>query len=218
MTAPRFVPWADLAEALGDNRFEEVRAALTSARTDASDRDAFLLTAAVGRLLRELVPPDAPAEAVTSYAALLHALYLHWAHGRPLRRAERERLRALLAAPPSAPAPEPGACYVQLPERVVWAAPVARAAHEPMDGFFLTVTPERVRVLAVLGARPEREGFTTIEAEAPVPVPPTPARDDGTAPFASVLPAGKRMGFVSVTSAAELVWLALLAVTAAPGY
>ncbi len=84
----RFLPWAPLVEAIGDGRFEEIRAALAAAHTDAADRDAFLLAAAAGRLLRELVPGDAPAEAVTSYAALLHTLYLHWAHGRPVRPVE----------------------------------------------------------------------------------------------------------------------------------
>ncbi len=213
----RFVPWAPLVEAVGDDRFEEVRAALAAAHTDAADRDAFLLAAAAGRLLRELVPPDAPAEAVTSYGALLHSLYLHWAQGRPVRRVERERLRDLLAAPAAGATPEPGTRYLQLPERMVWAAPEPGAPHEPLDGCFLAVLPGRVRVLAVLGARPEREGFTTIEAETTWPLGPLPAREDGSAPFAPVLPAGERMGLVSVTSPAELVWLALLAALATAG-
>jgi hypothetical protein len=213
----RFVPWAGLLDALGESRFAEVRAALDAAHADPADRDAFLLAAAVGPVLRDLVPPDAPAEAVTSYGALLHALYLHWAHGGPVRPIDRERLRPLLAAPPAAPTPEPGACYLQLPERLVWAAPAPGAPHEPLDGCFLLTAAGRARVVAVLGARPEREGFTTIEAEAPLPPPPLTARDDGTAPFAPVLPAGERMGFVSLTSEAELVWLALLAPLAAAG-
>ena len=211
----RFVPWAAVVEALGESRFEEIRSALATARTDPWNRDAFLLDGAAGRLLRELVPPDAPAEALTSYAALLHALYLHWAGGRPVRRPGRESLRAALAAPPAAATADPGVCYVQLPERLAWAAPSPGAAHEPVDGCFVLATPQRVRVLAVLGARPERAGFTTVEADAALPLPPLPAREDGSAPFASVLPAGERMGFLSVTSAAELLWLALLALPAA---
>lgn len=213
----RFVPWAGLVAALGEDRFEEIRAALGAAHTDPWVRDAFLLDGAVGRLLRELVPGDAPAEAVTSYGALLHALYLHRADGGPVRPVGRDELRALLAAPPSNPSLEVGARYLQLPERLVWAAPTPGAAHEPLDGCFFLAAPERLRVLAVLGARPEREGFTTIEAEAPLPAPPLPPRDDGSAPFAPVLPAGERMGFVSLTSAGELVWLALLAALAAAG-
>ena len=43
------------------------------------------------------------------------------------------------------------------------------------------------------------------------------SRDDGAAPFATVLPAGERMGFFSVTSESELVALALLAHAEAAG-
>ncbi len=213
----RFVPWAGLAQALGEERFEEIRSALASAGTDPWNRDAFLLAAPVGRVLRELVPPDAPADAVTSYGGLLHALYLHWTGGRPVRQAEGARLRAVLAAPPPIAAGAAGATYVQLPERVVWAAAAPGAPHEPVDGCFLLTSPGRIRVLAVLGARPERDGFTTIEADTRLPMPPLPKREDGAPPFAPVLPAGERMGFLSVVSTVELLWLASLAALAAAG-
>ncbi len=104
---------------------------------------------------------------------------------------------------------------MQLPERLVWAAPSAGAAHEPLDGLFVATTPARVQVLAVLGFRQERQGFTTIDVSAPLPVTTLPARADGSAPFSTVLPAGDRMGFVSVTSEDELACLALLALAAA---
>jgi len=209
----RPLPWAGLLEALGETRFEEIRAALAAAHTDGGDRDAFLLDAAVGRVLRDLVPPDAPAEAVTSYAALLHAMYLLWAAGTPLKSVDHERLRGLLAGPRSAPltAPDGAVAYLQLPERMVWAAPAPDAAHEPIDGLVVITGPTGLRTIALLGVRPEREGFTTVEAAAPLPPGPLEARADGAAPFSTVLPAGERMGFLSVTSALELVWLALLA-------
>ncbi len=213
----RFVPWAGLVEALGEERFEEIRTALASAGTDPWDRDAFLLAAPVGRVLRDLVPPEAPAEAVTSYGALLHALYLHRAEGRRVRGVEAARLREVLAAPPAVAPGAAGATYVQLPERIVWAAPNPGAPHEPVDGCFVLASPGRVRVVAVLGARPERAGFTTVEAESGLPLPPLPRRADGGAPFAPVLPAGERMGLLSVVSPAELLWLALLAARAAAG-
>jgi hypothetical protein len=223
VTAARALPWTALVEALGDDRLAEIEAALATTRTDPFDRDAVLLDGTVGRLLRDLVPPDAPAEAVTAYGALLHALVLHRAHGREVRSADRERLRTLLAAPPpsAAPAalPVPGdtVAYVQLPERMVWAAPASGDAHEPVDGLFVTVHAARLRVVAVLGFRAEREGFTTVEAEAPLPAAAPGPRPDGAPPFATVLPAGERMGFFSVTSPAELIALALLALAAAAG-
>ena len=219
MSPERAYPWTALLDALGPERLESIRAALKAAGSGALDRDAFLLMAAVGRVLRDLVPGDAPADAVPSYGALLHMLYLHWDRGSPVRSLERSALTALLSAPPPAPAaaPRPDVCYLQLPERVVWAAPGPGAAHEPLDGVFVAAEPARLRVLGVLGFRPERAGFTTIEADAPVPTPPAPARADGSAPFTTVLPAGARVGFFSVISAAELAALASLALAAAPG-
>jgi len=218
VSAPRPLPWTALIEALGEGNFKAIRAALGKAGADPFDRDAFLLDGAVGRVLRELVPADAPAEAVTQYGALLHTLYLHWAHGSPVRALERAAASALLAAPPArVPALEgPVVAYVQLPERLVWAAPAAGAPHEPMDGVFVLHSQRGSSALAILGFRPDRQGFTTIEAEGPVP-PPLAARPDGSRPFATALPAGERMGFFSVTTAPELMLLALLALAAAQG-
>jgi len=213
----RFLPWAGVVAALGAAPFEPIRSGLADAKVDAADRDAFLLAAAVGGVLRELVPGDAPAEALTSYGALLHTLYLHWDGGARVLRCGADRLRAVLAAPPPMVASATGTVYAQLPERVVWAEPSPGAAHEPVDGCFVTVWGTRLRVLAVLGARPERDGFTTVEAEAPLPLPALRARAGGAAPFTPVLPAGERMGFLSVVSPDELLWLGVLAAVAAAG-
>ncbi len=215
MSEPRPLPWSALFEALGPGNFEAMRTALAAAGTDAFDRDAFLLDGAVGRVLRDLVPADAPAEAVTEYGALLHALYLHWSAGSPVRSLDRAAAETLLSAPPrEAGATEgPPAVYVQLPERLVWAAPAPGAPHEPMDGVFVLRAPGRCRVLAVLGFRPDRQGFTTVAADAPLPSRLAP-RGDGSPPFSTVLPAGARMGLFSVTTPAELAALALLALAA----
>jgi hypothetical protein len=219
VSGARAYPWTALVEALGEARFDAIREALVAAGTDPLDRDAFLLPAAVGRVLRDLVPADAPAEAVTSYGALLHMLYLHWDRGWPVRSLDRPALVSLLATRPAAPATAatPGVCYVQLPERIVWAPPTPGAAHEPMDGLFTALGPTRLLVLAILGFRPERQGFTTIEADAPVPRPAPRERPEGSAPFATVLPAGERMGLFSVVSPEELAALASLALATARG-
>jgi hypothetical protein len=218
MSAPRPLPWTALVEALGESAFETMRSDLTKAGTDPFDRDAFLLGAAVARVLRDLVPPDAPAEAVTEYGALLHALYLHREHGSPVRALGRETATALLSAPPpgAAAAATPGAVYVQLPERLVWGASAPAAPHEPLDGLFVLSSPGLTRVLAVLGFRPDRQGFTIIAAEAESPLRAAP-RPNGSPPFSTVLPAGERMGLFSVTTPSELVRLALLALSAAQG-
>ena len=215
-TAPRLLPWTALIEALGESSFEAIHTALAQSGGDPFDRDVFVLDGAVGRVLRDLVPRDAPAEAVTEYGALLHALYLHRAHGSGVRAVERDAATALLSTPPAAapPVDAPRAVYVQLPERLVWAAPAPGAAHEPVDGLFVLHSPGRWSVLAVLGFRPYRQGFTIVTADASSP-PKSAPRPDGSPPFATVLPAGERMGLFSVTTPSELVLLALLALSAA---
>ncbi len=214
----RSYPWPALIEALGEARFAEIRRALGAAGADPLDRDRFLLEGAVGQVLRDLVPGDAPADALTWYAALLQMLYLHWDAGAPVHVVDRDTVAARLAAPPerAAATPPARATYLQLPERLVWAAPLAGGPHEPLDGAFVVGTGGRIRALGVLGFRPERLGFSTIEAEAPVPMP-RPVRPDGTATFATVLPAGERMGYFSLTSEAELAFLSLLALPEGPG-
>ena len=216
MSATRPLPWTDLIEAVGTKRFEDIREAAAAGRVDATNRDAFILLGPAGALLKDLMPNEAPAQVVTEYGALLHQLYLHWDAGHPLRRLDRAALEAALAdrAPLGQPPAAPGICYVQLPERAVWAEPTAGEPHEPLDGCFVQLSASAVTVLAIFGFRPERGGFTTVEAAAALPVAAPGPRPDGTAPFASVLPAGDRMGFRSVVSPDELVALALLSVAA----
>lgn len=199
-------------DAIGVERFEDVRGALERDRVEVRSRDAFLLHGAVGALLRDLVPPDAPAEAVNAYGTLLHMLYLCWSLGWPLATVSADTLRARVA--PGSPTPDPGPrtpIYIQLPERLVWAEPLRGAPHEPVDGVFLVATDDRATALAVLGFREERQGYTTAEASFRLPLPPPGPRPDGSAPFASQLPGGERAGLLSLGSELELVALALLA-------
>ena len=214
----RPLPWTALMDALGERRFEEIRESLERNRTAATDRDAFVLDGTVGNLLRDVMPEDAPAETVNAYAALLHMLYLCWSHGWPVASVTAEALRPALArATPETRNPAPRTVlYIQLPERLVWAEPVRGAAHEPVDGVFLVVNAERVRALAVLGLREERDGYTAAEASLALPLPLPAPRPDGSAPFSSLLPGGERAGLLSVASELELVTLALLAQGAPP--
>ena len=216
MTA-RTLPWTALVEALGVAPFEGIRTAVLRDGVDATDRDAFLMVSAAGALLRDLTPPDAPAEAVHPYGALLHGLYLLWDAKWPVVAPDRAALERALAdaAIPHRSHVDEGTAYVQLPERVVWAEPAPGEAHEPLDGCIVTVTETAVTVLAVLGFRPEREGFTTLEATSRLPLPPLQRRPDGSAPFASTLPAGDRAGLRSVATPQELAVLAFLARSAA---
>jgi hypothetical protein len=216
VSPPRAVPWADLMEALGPKPFADIREALAAGQVDPADRDAFLLLGPAGALLRRLMPPDAPAADLTEYGAIVHALYRHWDAGHPVRSLDRPTLDAALAdrAPLSRPPAAPTVCYLQFPASTVWAAPAPDAPHEPLDGCFIAASASAVSVLAILGFRPERGGFTVIEAAATLPLAPPGPREDGSAPFASLLPAGERAGLRSIATPGELAAAALLALAA----
>lgn len=217
MTTPRPLPWTALFDAIGKSRFEEIRTAVRHDRVDAANRDEFLMVASAGGLLREIVPPEASADAVLAYGALLQMLFLLWDAGWPVTTLNRPMLDRALAdfEPLGHPPTAPGVVYVQLPERAVWAEPAPGEPHEPLDGCFVSLSDSRATVLAVLGFRADREGFTTIEADAPLPLAPPAPRPDGTAPFSSALPSGERAGLRSLVTPQELLALALLARAAA---
>ena len=105
------------------------------------------------------------------------------------------------------------ACYLQLPERLFWARISDTAAPEPLDGLFLAAGPgdREITVLAVLGLRPERGGFSQIALTVP-PEDLAQAKDFVRRPrFAPVLEGGERAGVKSLVSEAELLHLAHLA-------
>ena len=100
-------------------------------------------------------------------------------------------------------------------ERLVWAEPERGAPHEPVDGLFAVAASTSVRVLAVLGFRAEREGFTTIECGLDIPALAPGLRPDGTPAFTSLIPGGLRAKLFSVADPHESAALALLALAAA---
>ncbi len=68
MTRP--LPWTEVMEALGEQPFQDLKAALEQAGTEVLDHDAFLLTGAVGALLKEIMPHDAAPEVAEARAEL----------------------------------------------------------------------------------------------------------------------------------------------------
>lgn len=213
----RAVPWTELVGAIGEERLAEVRTSLAERGTDGLDRDAFLLDPAAVNLLRDLVPEGAPVEAVIAWAALLHMMYVAWARDWPVASVSADALRAALERPSGlAPRTPPAVCYVQLPERLVWAEPEPGAPHEPMDGIFL-VAGQRLRAVAVLGLRSGRDGFTTMESDLALPAAAPGTREGGSVPFASLLPGGDLARLIGVASPHELGALALLALATAEG-
>ena len=214
MSDQRVLPWTDLVPAIGEEHFEEIRTSLAAAKTDDLDRDAFLLNGAVAAVLRDLMPEDAPTEAINAYGALLHMLWVNWARDWPLVPVSADQVARVVASPlPHVPT-SPLVCYVQLPPRLAWAGS-EEESHEPLDGMFLIARPDRAYALAILGLRAEREGFTTMEGAIRLPAPAPLPRDDGSAPFSPVMPGGREAGLLSVDDEHELVALALGAVRVA---
>jgi hypothetical protein len=138
----------------------------------------------------------------------VHHAYLQWESGGLLLPVAEDRLEELLttsAALPDITEP-PRAYYAQLPQHRVWAEVLQGESHEPLDGFFVHATGSgSLRVLGVFGMRPERLGFSVVEAEG------GRARDlrrpDGTPLFSPALPGGAAAHLHSIAGGEELLEL-----------
>jgi hypothetical protein len=195
---------------LADERFPAIRAALLEAGRDPRDRDSFLLVREVVTLVRDFRPEGGLGEGIDQLAAFIHHAYLFWDAGCPLMVIGADVLAGLLADPPgpvAEAAAEPRlAQYVQVPERQLWARPVEGEPFEPLDGCFLALDPDgRLRALAVFGLRPDRPGFTVVEAQGRRPA--RLVRPDGTALFAPLIPGGAEAGLHTLAGAEELLEL-----------
>jgi hypothetical protein len=191
------------------------------------DRGEFAVVPEVQRLLAELEAPELVAEhpeAAQEYLEMLHAMYRFDAAGRRVLAPTRAQLQPWLRRlPPADPPRVPGsACYVQLPVNWWWGRRDPDAPHEPLDGVFVVDAPrgDEVTLLAVLGLRAERGGFTQVTVHArpaDFAAARTMQRDP---PFAPLMEGGASGGVLSVANPAELltlVQLALLAVAHAEG-
>jgi len=199
-------------------RFPAIAEALQQGGAAATDRDRFILLEPVGRLLREIIPPDGGPDALEVHALLLHHAYLFWAAEQRVYQISDEALRRAVGEPRiTTELPHP-AQYLQLPELRVWGAPTEGAPPEPLDGMFVSETAAgagAIDVLAIFGMRPDRPGFSAVGLEGRAdPDDPTAgeieiaaARDDGSAPFAPQLAGGTAAGLYSVANAGELLLL-----------
>lgn len=213
----RVHPFDLIGGALGDAWFAEVDAAARAAACDPTDRLPFQQLEPVQRVLEELRPPeaDAPGAVVEEYGTLLFVVYHYQRGGKQSFVLDRAALERELARDPDSP-PPPGEltpCYLQLPERWFWARIAESAPPEPLDGIFVTPTAggRELLVLAVLGLRPEREGFSQISVAAPPQDVAGAARLVRRPLFAPVLEGGERAGMKSLVSDAELLHLTHLA-------
>jgi hypothetical protein len=211
-----FAPLAD--------RLAALTAAAAAAGRNPAERREFALVPDVQRLLADLETPDVVErhpEAADEYLTLLHAAYAFDAAGRRMVVTTRSQLEPWLVrlAPAAAPRIPGGVCYVQLPAPWFWARRGDDGPHEPLDGMFAVASPrgDEVTVLAILGLRSERGGFTQVTVRA------RPA-DFAAAravrrepPFAPLMEGGMTAGFRSVASGGELLTLLHLALHSTGG-
>jgi hypothetical protein len=197
---------------LAATRFGEIRALGSAA--ELRDRLRFQQLEAVQRLLADIAPrngePGRGAQ-MEEYGILLYAAYHYWDQGEQTR-AVAPDFDATSAAdrPPQVPV---GACYIRLPERRFWAQVAPDAPHEPIDGVFVASSADgtELTVVAILGLRPDRGGFSQIAVSAPAADFASAARFRRDPPFAPTMEGGARAGFRSVVTEGELLHLAHLA-------
>jgi len=205
----RATPFA-LAFAEIESRFPAIAEALQQDGAAATDRDRFVLLEPVGRLLKEIVPEDAGADALEVHVLLLHHAFLFWAAQQQVHAISEQTLRqAIDASRITTQLPQP-ALYLQLPELRVWGAPNEDSPPEPLDGMFVSETgaAREIAVLAIFGMRPDRPGFSAVGLEGRADsIEIAAAREDGTAPFGPRLAGGTAAGLYSVANPGELLLL-----------
>lgn len=199
-----------------------LREAFGRLSADPRDPTAFASLPEVQRLLESVRPKGAPTSDPTAgaeYLSFLYALCAFWDGGGTTMSASRDALTAVLGDDGSVAIPEipNGACYVQLPAHWFWAQVDDNAPHEPIDGFFIVTGSHgpTLTVVALLGLHPDRVGFSQIAV--------TVHAGDARSAFGSLradrfapaMEGGDRTGLHSVTSTAELLVLAQLALAAA---
>jgi hypothetical protein len=208
-----------------ETAFPEIRRDAEEHGSDESRFDQFVFLPSVGTLVRDVVPPEAPPEALEQYRRLLYQAYNFWRFGERLYLLDAAVARYLVEAAPSLEGwefavPYPS-LYLQLPANLFWASISPESTPEPVDGFFVSVAPgtdaagapfERVELLMVLGIRRDRDGFSVIGFDTEVG--PGIAASWMAAPgrerakdFENVLPGGELSGLYSILTNAEALKL-----------
>ena len=205
--------------------FPRIRAEAEAQGVDTRVAERFGFLSLAGDVIRSIVPEETPPEALEQYRALFHQSYNFWSYGKRLYVVEPAIARYLVEAAPSTESWEPvaphPALYLQLPPNLFWGSIATGTPPEPVDGFFVTQADEtdaagvdfrRIEVLAVLGIRRDRAGFSVIpfstEAGPGIGVEwmSAPGRDAGS-DFENVLPGGEIGGLYSIVTTTEALKL-----------
>lgn len=213
----RVTPFDLVFERAAESAFPRIASSLAAGGHDPADRDAFLMDREVVTLLRDLRPEEGLGEAMDQMVALVHHAYLAWATGGLMVPVGREAAEELLAkAPEDGDGKDVSAYYAQFPERMIWAAVIENEAPEPLDGIFVSRVPGGgLRVLGIFGLRPERAGFSAVEATGDRVE--SLAREDGSPLFDPTLPGGAAAGLRSIVGEAELLELGWRSLSLAAG-
>jgi hypothetical protein len=208
---PRPTPLELIFPRIATTEFPAIRKAVEERGMDPTNRDAFLLVPEVVTLMRDLRPEEGIGEGMDFLVALGHHAYLAWDAGSLTVSLTVAQAEALLGATPLPVPPlgeAPKAYYAQFLEHRVWASVVDDQLAEPLDGCFVHSTSGgTLRVLGIFGLRPERLGFSAVEAAGPRPE--ALARPDGTALFASTLGAERLHSITGGDELLELGWRTL---------
>jgi hypothetical protein len=206
---PRATPLDLVFNRAMESTFPRIAASLAAGGHDPADRDAFLMDPEVITLLRDLRPEEGLGEAMDQMVAVVHHGYLAWAAGAvtiPLGREATEELLGptLPEGSDSSDSKEAPAYYAQFPERMIWATVIENEVPEPLDGIFVSRTAGGdLRVLGIFGLRPDRPGFSAVEATGGRLGSLT--REDGSPPFAPTLAGGASAGLRSIVGEEELL-------------
>jgi hypothetical protein len=208
-----------------DRVFTRILAEAEEHGEDPAVRERFAFLSLAGDAARDMVPPEAGAEAMEEYRALLYHALNFWRFGRRTYVLEPALARYLVEAAPvldgwALKLPSPS-LYVQLPPKLFWASIATDVPPEPVDGFFATVADGRdpmggayqeLNVLMVLGLRRGRAGFSVIafDTEVGPGIPATwtdaPGRE-GAKDFENILPGGEIAGLYSILTTTEALKL-----------
>jgi len=196
---------------LTGSTFPAIQKAVDEQGIDPTDRDAFLLLPDVVTMMHDLRPDEGVGEAMDYLVALGHHAYLVWAAGSLTVRLDPDQTETLLRNTGHGPDlnASPKAYYAQFLEHEIWASVIEDQPAEPLDGCFVHSTREgALRVLGIFGIRPERFGFSAVEAEGVRPEGLT--RPDGTPLFTSSLGGGRLHSITGTEELLELGWRTLV--------
>lgn len=217
MTDTRPTPFDAVFGALAE-AFDEIRADASRLGRDPRRTVDFPNIPTVQRLLENVESPalvEAQPAAAAEYLIALYAAYRFWDAGRRVLPIRREALEPRLAADPPAafPAVPAGACYLQLPERWIWARVADDEPYEPVDGILVAEAPagDELTIVAVLGVHPDRGGFSQVSLTVPANDVLAARHEMRTPRFAPAMPGGEAAGLRSIVAVSELLVLMHLA-------